>query len=55
MKLPRLCFFLHIGLTKIFGFLKGDGLWDDIEKEEGYAMTMEGGRKCLNGGGDWQE
>ena len=33
-KLPRLCFFLHIGLTEILGFLDGDGLWDDIEKEE---------------------
>ena len=44
-----------MGLTEILGFLDGDGLWDDIEKEEVYVMIMEGGRRCLNRGGDVQE
>ena len=44
-----------MGLTEILGLLDGDGLWDDIEKEEGYVMAMEGGRRGLNGGGNVQE
>lgn len=45
MKLPRLCFFLHMGLTDVLGFL-----WDDIVKRKGYAMAMDGGGGGLNKG-----
>ena len=44
-----------MGLTDILGFLGDDILLDDIEKEEGYAMTMDGGGEGLNRGGRLQE
>ena len=50
LKLPRLCFFLHMGLTDILGFLGDDILLDDIEKRKGYAMAMDGGGGGLNRG-----
>lgn len=55
IKLPWLCFLLHMGLTEILGFLGDDTLLDDIEKEEGYAMTMDGGGEGLSRGGRLQE
>lgn len=55
MKLPWRCFFLHMGLTEILCFLRDDTLLDDIEKKEGYAMTMDGGGEGLNRGGRLQE
>ena len=55
MKLPWLCFFRHMGLTEILDFLGDDTLLDDIEKEEGYAMTMDGGSEGLSIGGRLQE
>ena len=50
MKLPRLCFLLHMGLTDILGFLGDDILLDDIVKRKGFSMAMDGGGGGLNKG-----
>ena len=50
MKLPRLCFFLHMGFTEILGFLVVGVLLDDIMRKKGYAMMMNEEDECLNRG-----
>ena len=50
MKLPRLCFFLHMGFTEILGFLVVGVLLDDIMRKKGYAMMMNEEDEGLNKG-----
>jgi hypothetical protein len=44
-----------MGLTDILGFLGDDILLDDMEKKEGFALTMDRGGEGLSKGGREQE